>query len=333
MVAPFSLHLLTEPRVFSISNVTCWEQMAWDYSLLLSLFLLLLSIRMLYVVIDIGGQFVLCLQTDWWGNYEYVHQPKVVWRSDSVWWSKNQDEGKVSLAVLPPAALVVDDDPAREGCSDDPAVRKGCSTMLYFAGSRTLIAAEVRHPKNRKMGNWDTAGEWHYSLGFQGVWEAVHLHERSCLFGCRESSERLGGRQNGWMEPGECLESVVGWGCRLGRSSSLGSRQSLRSFHWGERMVVDGQIYSLWREARMVNLAEEELNCVASFCQGPPLLHHHQLHLSSWLPPFCSPPPGCPCSPSSWTRPQRSQAQGMPVSSQVDVAASSLLLSFRCWCF
>ena len=57
------------------------------------------------------------------------------------------------------AALVVDDDPAREGCSDGPAVRKGCSTMLYFAGSRTLIVAEVRHPQNRKMGNWDTDGE------------------------------------------------------------------------------------------------------------------------------------------------------------------------------
>ena len=65
----------------------------------------------------------------------------------------------MSLAVLTSAALVVDDGLAREGCYDDSAEWKGCSTMLYFAGSRTLIAAEVRHPKNRKMGNWDTAGE------------------------------------------------------------------------------------------------------------------------------------------------------------------------------
>ena len=65
----------------------------------------------------------------------------------------------MSLAVLTSAALVVGDGLAREGCFDDSAVRRGCSTMLYFAGSRTLIAAEVRHPKNRKMGNWDTAGE------------------------------------------------------------------------------------------------------------------------------------------------------------------------------
>ena len=43
---------------------------------------------------------------NWWGEFEYVHQPKVVWRSDSVWWSKNQDEGKVSSAVLTSAALV-----------------------------------------------------------------------------------------------------------------------------------------------------------------------------------------------------------------------------------
>ena len=50
----------------------------------------------------------------------------------------------MSLAVLTSAALVeavVVDDLAREGCSDGPAVRRGCSTMLYFAGSRTLIAA------------------------------------------------------------------------------------------------------------------------------------------------------------------------------------------------
>ena len=65
----------------------------------------------------------------------------------------------MSLAVLTSAALVVDDNLAREGCSDDSVVRRGCSTMLYFAGSRTLIAAEVRHPKNRKRGNWDTDGE------------------------------------------------------------------------------------------------------------------------------------------------------------------------------
>ena len=64
----------------------------------------------------------------------------------------------MSLAVLTSAALVVDD-LAREGCSDGSAERRGCSTMLYFVGSHTLIAAEVRHPKNRKMGNWDTAGE------------------------------------------------------------------------------------------------------------------------------------------------------------------------------
>ena len=65
----------------------------------------------------------------------------------------------MSLAVLTSAALVVDDGPAREGCFDDSAEWMGCSTMLYFAGSRTLIAAEVRHPKNRKRGNWDTDGE------------------------------------------------------------------------------------------------------------------------------------------------------------------------------
>ena len=49
----------------------------------------------------------------------------------------------MSSAVLTSAALVeavVVDDPAR-GCSDDSAVQRGCSTMLYFAGSRTLIAA------------------------------------------------------------------------------------------------------------------------------------------------------------------------------------------------
>ena len=65
----------------------------------------------------------------------------------------------MSLAVLTSAALVVDDGLAREGCYDDSAEWKGCSTMLYFAGSCTLTAAEVRHPKNKKMGNWDTAGE------------------------------------------------------------------------------------------------------------------------------------------------------------------------------
>ena len=65
----------------------------------------------------------------------------------------------MSLAVLTSAALVVDDGLAREGCFDDSVLRMGCSTMLYFAGSRTLTAAEVRHPKNKKMGNWDTAGE------------------------------------------------------------------------------------------------------------------------------------------------------------------------------
>ena len=53
----------------------------------------------------------------------------------------NFDWGKVSSAVLTSAALVVDDDPARGGCFDDSAVPRGCSTMLYFAGSRTLIAA------------------------------------------------------------------------------------------------------------------------------------------------------------------------------------------------
>ena len=50
----------------------------------------------------------------------------------------------MSLAVLTSAALVeavVDDDPARVGCFDDSVARRGCSTMLYFAGSRTLIAA------------------------------------------------------------------------------------------------------------------------------------------------------------------------------------------------
>ena len=50
----------------------------------------------------------------------------------------------MSSAVLTSAALVeafVVDDLAREGCSDDSAVQRGCSTMLYFAGSRTLIAA------------------------------------------------------------------------------------------------------------------------------------------------------------------------------------------------
>ena len=106
----------------------------------------------------------------------------------------------MSLAVLTSAALVeavVVDDLAREGCSDGPAVRRGCNTMLYFAGSRILIAAELRHPMDRKMGNWDTAGDWHCSLGFQGVREAVDLRERSCQFGCRESSGRPGGRQNG----------------------------------------------------------------------------------------------------------------------------------------
>ena len=65
----------------------------------------------------------------------------------------------MSLAVLTSAALVVEDDPARGGCFDDSAVPRGCSTMLYFARSRTLIAAEVWHPKNRKMGNLETAGE------------------------------------------------------------------------------------------------------------------------------------------------------------------------------
>ena len=68
----------------------------------------------------------------------------------------------MSSTVLTSAALVeavVVDDLAREGCSDGPAVWRGCSTMLYFAGSCTLIAVEVRHPKNRKRGNWDTAGE------------------------------------------------------------------------------------------------------------------------------------------------------------------------------
>ena len=65
----------------------------------------------------------------------------------------------MSLAVLTSAALVVDDGLAREGCFDDSAVQRGCSTMLYFAGSCTLTAAEVWHPKNKKMGNWDTAGE------------------------------------------------------------------------------------------------------------------------------------------------------------------------------
>ena len=68
----------------------------------------------------------------------------------------------MSSAVSTSAALVevvVVDNLAREGCSDDSVVQRGCSTMFYFAGSRTLIAAEVRHPKNRKMGNWDTAGE------------------------------------------------------------------------------------------------------------------------------------------------------------------------------
>ena len=53
----------------------------------------------------------------------------------------NFDWGKVSSAVLTSAALVVDDDPARGGCFDDSAVPRGCSTMLYSAGSRTLIAA------------------------------------------------------------------------------------------------------------------------------------------------------------------------------------------------
>ena len=68
----------------------------------------------------------------------------------------------MSLAVLTSAALVeavVVDDLAREGCSDGSAVWRSCSTMLYFAGSRILIAAEVRYPMDRKMGNWDTAGE------------------------------------------------------------------------------------------------------------------------------------------------------------------------------